>query len=307
MLFRSMSLFEIVPECVEMLRIKAGENTNEMVSFVDPSIPESLMGDEFRIKQILINLLSNSIKFTENGEISLSVNCIGKIGQSCQLEFSVTDTGIGMSKEFLKKIFVPFEQEDSFMSRRYDGSGLGLSICKNLIDLMGGTMKVESELGKGSRITFTLAADVTAESYTKPETADALSLKDITINDKKILLVDDVEINRIIVLELLNGHDVKVDEAANGREALELYMTSPLHHYDCILMDIQMPVLNGYEATTAIRGSGREDSSIPIIAMTANALKEDIDHALECGMNDHLSKPLDFDLFINAINKYCTQ
>ena len=305
--YAPMNLFEVVPECVEMLRIKAGENTNELIPYVDSSIPKALMCDEFRIKQILINLLSNSIKFTENGEISLSVNCIGKTDRSYQLEFSVTDTGIGMSEEFLEKIFVPFEQEDSFMSRRYEGSGLGLSICKNLIDIMGGTMKVESELGKGSKITFTLAADVAAESYTKPETADILPLKDISLNDKKILLADDVEINRMIALELLNEYDVKVDEAADGREALELYMASPVHHYDCILMDIQMPMLNGYEATQAIRESGRVDSSIPIIAMTANALKEDIDRALECGMNDHLSKPLDFDLFINTINKYCAQ
>jgi len=302
--YAPMNVFEIVAECVEMLRIKAGENTNELVSSVDSAIPENLMGDEFRIKQILINLLSNSIKFTENGEISLTVNCIGEIGRSFRLEFSVTDTGIGMSKDFLEKVFVPFEQEDSFMSRRYAGSGLGLSICKNLIDIMGGIMEIESELGKGSRITFTLAADVVPENYTKPETADFPALKDISINGKRILLADDVEINRMIVLELLNEHNVEIDEAVNGREALEQYMASPLHHYDCILMDIQMPVLNGYDATTAIRGSGRKDSSIPIIAMTANALKEDIDHALECGMNDHLSKPLDFNLFIKTISKY---
>jgi len=301
-----MSVSGLVGECVDMLLSKARENNDELLSYVDPGIPESLIGDEFRLKQIILNLLSNAIKFTKDGNISIDVACAEKTDRNYLLRFSVADTGIGMSEEFLGKIFTPFEQEDNFLSRRYVGSGLGLSISHNLVTLMGGSMEVYSKLGEGSRFVFTIRFEGIAEDQSYLLNNDDFTEEGVSIAGKKLLLADDIEINRAIVIELLADCGVKIDEAVDGEEAVDKFMNSPLHYYDCILMDIQMPKLDGYNATQSIRRSHREDCDVPIIAMTANALKEDIDHALESGMNDHLAKPIDFELCIKTVKKYCT-
>jgi CheY-like chemotaxis protein len=272
---------------------------------VDSEIPPTLLGDEFRIKQVILNLLSNAVKFTENGRVSLDIVCSEKADDGCLLTFSITDTGIGMSEEFLGKIFTPFEQEDSFLSRRHVGTGLGLSISHNLVELMGGEMKVESKAGEGSRFAFSILFGYTAELPQSLILKEGDTQEDISLAGKRLLLVDDVEINRMIVCELLENSGVEIDQADDGQKAFDTFMQASLYYYDCILMDIQMPNINGYKATQLIRGSGREDSNIPIIAMTANALKEDVDAALKAGMNDHLAKPIDFGLCISTIKKYC--
>ena len=300
-----MDIGGLVKECTSMLALRAGENNNELQSSVDDEIPAWVIGDEFRIKQILINLLSNSSKFTENGTISVEAVCLGKNDCKCVVQYAVTDTGIGMSETFLQRIFTPFEQEDSFLSRRYEGSGLGLSISNNLVKLMGGTMEVTSELGKGSRFVFTLSFNITDVGQEQSQETKITADDDISIAGKRLLLVDDVEINRTIMLELLNGNGLEIDEATDGEEALNKYLSSAPGYYDCILMDVQMPKMDGYKATTAIRAAQREDNNVPVIAMTANVLKEDISLTMECGMNDHLAKPIDFDLCIRTIKKYC--
>jgi len=305
--YAPMDINGLIDECVSMLTLRAQENKNELLSRVETAIPAWVIGDEFRIKQILLNLLSNSSKFTENGKIRIEADCLQTDGRICTVQFVVSDTGIGMSKAFLQKIFAPFEQEDSFLSRRYEGSGLGLSISKNLVTLMGGTMDVSSELGKGSRFVFTLSFEITSgeqkESHELKDTND----ENISIIDKRLLLVDDVEINRMIVLEVLNGSGLEIEEAADGEEALNKYLDSPPGYYDCILMDLQMPKMDGYQATAAIRAAQRIDNDVPVIAMTANALKEDIDRTIEFGMDAHLAKPIDFELCIKTIKKYCAQ
>jgi signal transduction histidine kinase/ActR/RegA family two-component response regulator len=302
-----LNIFTAVAECVDMVAPRAAENKVELVSQVDAQIPVALLGDEFRIKQIILNLLSNAVKFTENGKVSIEVKCTGTTESGSSLSFSVADTGIGMSEAFLSKIFLPFEQEDSFLSRRYVGTGLGLSISYNLVELMGGEIKVESQLGVGSRFTFSLFlehAEDLPEAAISPDENEAAELS-LTVRGKRILLVDDVEINRMIVCELLADSGMEIDEAADGKEAWDKFMQNPPYYYDCILMDIQMPNLDGYKATELIRQSGRADSDVPVVAMTANALTEDIEAARQAGMNDHLSKPIDFELCIEVIKKYC--
>ena len=301
--YAPLNIAEIVGECVSMLMQRAGDNNNRLLQKVDPGIPFALTGDEFRIKQILLNLLSNSVKFTKDGEISTEVRCLETNGKKYTLEFTVTDTGIGMSKDFLGRIFTPFEQEENYLSRNYQGTGLGLSISNNLVALMGGTMKVESELNKGSRFTFILDFDPAEYKPAASVKAEISQDTAISLAGRKILLVDDIEINRSIIIEVLGGTGLEIDQASDGEEGLNKYLKSPPGHYNCILMDVQMPRMDGYKATAAIRGCGRDDCNLPIIAMTANALKEDITAALESGMNGHLAKPIDFELCIKLINK----
>ena len=303
--YAPIDICKLVGECVNMLMMRAQENNNVLLSSVGPTIPAWVVGDEFRIKQILINLLSNSSKFTENGAIRIEADCLCRDDHECTVQFTVADTGIGMSDAFLQKIFTPFEQEDSFLSRRYAGSGLGLSISYNLVKLMGGQMEVTSEMGKGSCFVFTLTFELASAG--QPDTAESGSGTDVSVSiaGKRLLLVDDVEINRMIVLELLRDSGLIIEEATDGEEAFNKYLQSPPGYYDCILMDVQMPKMDGYKTTEAIRASQRVDNNVPVVAMTANALKEDIDRTLECGMNDHLAKPIDFDLCIRKIRKYC--
>ena len=302
-----MNLRKAAEECVELLSLRAEENKISLVLSIDPNLPELLAGDEFRIRQILINLLSNAVKFTAEGRVSLDIAVRERGENTCVVLFTVTDTGIGMSEEFLKKIFTPFEQEDSFLSRRYEGSGLGLSISYNLTALMGGDMTVESELGKGSRFMFSIPFDIIeriepAGEETNKKAAETVK---ISLRGKRILIVDDIEINRLIVFELLENTGADFDEAGDGKEAYEKFMQSPVNYYDCILMDIQMPEMDGYTATGAIRASGRADHTVPIIAMTANALKEDIERAAAAGMSDHIAKPLDFNICLMKLKQWC--
>ena len=296
-------LKELAGECLEFFELHAKENEIILMSSIDAALPETLIGDIFRIRQIIINLLSNAVKFTVKGKVSLDIQLTERVENQCIVLFTVTDTGIGMSDEFLSKIFTPFEQEDSYLSKRYEGSGLGLSISYNLVELMGGKMNVDSILGTGSRFTFSIPFDITVvreKDVKKPARVETGSL-----HGKRILLVDDIEINRIIICELFTDTGVLLDEADDGEEAFKKYMDSAPGYYNCIFMDIQMPKMDGYAATGAIRTSGRADHGIPVIAMTANALKEDIDSAFAAGMNDHIAKPIDFNDCLNKAVRWC--
>ena len=302
----AIKLATVINECVDLLMFKAKEKDIALVSSVSADVPEVLLGDEFRIRQILINLLSNAVKFTDEGQVSLDVAVVSNDGESLRISFSVSDTGIGISGDFLSKIFLPFEQEDSFLSRRYQGSGLGLSISYNLAALMGGSMTASSEPGEGSRfeliIPFGFADGLTAEDGEPGADAPI----EYAFEGKRILLADDIDINRLIFIEIFNGSGIGIDEAVDGDETLRKYKLSPPGFYDCVLMDIQMPKMNGYDVAKAIRGcTDRSDNDIPIIAMTANALKEDVDLALASGMDDHIAKPVDFDECKKKVARYC--
>ena len=300
-----MNLRAAAEGCAELLTLRAKENNIELMCGIDPNLPGTLIGDEFRIRQILINLLSNAVKFTAEGQVSLDVRVSEQNAESCAVTFTVADTGIGMSQEFLTKIFTPFEQEDSFLSRRYEGSGLGLSISYNLAALMGSDMTVESKLGQGSRFCFTVSFDIAEMPEEETASAESEETAADSLKGKRILLADDIDINRMIVLELFAATGAELEEAGNGEEAYQKFLRSPTGYYDCILMDIQMPKMDGYTATAAIRAAAREDNNIPIIAMTANALKEDVDRATAAGMSDHIAKPIDFEVCLKKAKQWC--
>ena len=253
-----------------------------------------VVGDRLRLKQVLINLLGNAVKFTpEQGEITFSVGVSAVDDSSLRVLFAVKDTGIGISAAQKAKLFSAFEQADSTISVKFGGTGLGLAISQNLVGMMGGVITVESELGEGSEFSFALTLPLAQE----PEGLDGDSDWTGAVPNfagKRMLLAEDIDINRVILCELLSETHIEVDEAEDGQVAVEMFAASTPGTYDIIFMDIQMPRLNGYEATRAIRALGHPDArTIPIIAMTAHAYQDDIQNAMDAGMNSHLSKPVD--------------
>ena len=256
------------------------------------NVPNVVVGDDMRLSQILLNLLSNAVKFTpERGTISLEAAVVESNSQSYVLEVKVQDTGIGMSQEQQQRLFQSFEQADASISKRFGGSGLGLVISKNLAELMGGGISLQSELGEGSCFTVRVRLGVSDLQF--------IERKDIRAEHNfagcMVLVVEDIDINREIIIEILGGMDIQVESAVNGQEAVDLFLKNPMR-YDLILMDVQMPIIDGYTSTRTIRGSGVPNAQdIPIMAMTANAFAEDVEHCRAAGMNDHIAKPIEFD------------
>jgi signal transduction histidine kinase len=279
---------------------------------VDEKIPDALISDDQRVTQVVINLLSNAVKFTDdNGKIALKASLLGEEDGLYEIQIEVADTGIGMNEEQIGRLFGSFEQAESGTSRKYGGTGLGLAISKNIVDLLGGSIRVKAKPGEGSQFFFTFKAQAgagsTKDSLTGP-TADALSgatpeAPEISLKGKRILLAEDIEINREIVLELLDSTGIEIDCANNGAEALEKFTAAP-QSYDLILLDCMMPVMDGYEATQSIRALDVPQArTVPIVAMTANVFKEDVDKCLASGMNDHIGKPIDFNKLLAILRK----
>ena len=258
-----------------------------------------VIGDKLRLKQVLINLLSNAIKFTDaHGHVGFDVSILSESTEDVCIRFVVKDSGIGMSEEQIMRLFKPFEQADSSIAARFGGMGLGLSISNSLVQKMGGTISVKSVLGGGAKFSFELLFKKGERSLQQVNEYD----REIDFSDARILLVEDIDINRLIVEELLAPTNVMIEEAENGCEAVEMLKRSKPGYYQLILMDIQMPEMNGYEATTQIRMLSRPEArDIPIIAMTANAYKEDIAQSLSAGMSGHIGKPIDVDELIKTL------
>lgn len=256
-----------------------------------------LLGDELRLSQIMINFLSNAVKFTEQGEIVVTIRQMMLREGNVDLLLRVHDTGQGMDPNFVYRIFRPFEQESIETGKKYGGTGLGMAITDQLVHLMGGQILVESLPGKGSDFTVYLTlpqaeddeqASVTGRAEDQNQYEDAFQ-------DCRILMAEDNDINAMIAVELLEGMGAKVDVAQNGQLALEAFQAKPEHYYDFILMDVQMPVLDGRAATRALRALDRSDATeIPIFALSADAFIEDERLSMESGMNGHYSKPIDF-------------
>jgi len=266
--------------------------------------------DSVRIRQIFINLLSNAVKFTpEGGQISFGFECLGRdemISHDC---FKIRDTGIGMSREFIEnRLFKPFSQEQSMLSTQYAGSGLGLSIVYSLVEMMGGHIEVESELGKGTTFTLYLdlkrVSDEEAKRFLqngKSQTSTMVKL----LKGRNILLVEDHPLNAEITMRILKKAGCHVVWADDGSKGVQTFLQSAPHYYDAVLMDIRMPVMNGLEAAKAIRRLNRTDAlTVPIIAMTANAYDEDVQKTIEAGMNSHLAKPVEAVKLYDTLVKY---
>jgi two-component system, sensor histidine kinase len=252
--------------------------------FFDPAISPVLMGDPYRLNQVLINLISNAIKFTEKGKVDISCDVLNDSLLSQTIQITVKDTGIGMEANFLDCLFEKFSQEDASVTRQHGGTGLGMSICKDLINLMGGEIHVKSKKGIGSTILLKIKFDKgTFENL--PE-KPIFEVDSKILVDKKVLLVDDNQMNRLVAATILANYGAIITTAQNGKEAVEILEKIP---FNIVLMDIQMPVMDGVEATAIIRS--KISKELPIIALTANAIKGDNDKYLAAGMNGYLSKP----------------
>ncbi len=323
----STALFEIVNDILDFSKIEAGKLDLELVDFslhaavrsvgdmlsgkvrekgisyssqIAPEIPSNLHGDEVRLRQVLVNLVGNAVKFTESGGVAVQVFLDSRNESTMILRFEVTDIGIGISPEKIETLFNPFSQEDGSISRRFGGTGLGLAISSELVSVMGGDIGVDSRKGEGSTFWFTSTFRTVDESF-DANTSDRNETFDLY--GCRILLAEDNAVNQKLAVVLLEKMGCVVDVAHNGVEAVHALSSGP---YDLVLMDMQMPEMDGFEATRIIRDatSGVMNHDIPIIAMTAMAVKDDREECLAAGMNGYISKPVDPRLLAFAVRKH---
>lgn len=269
------------------------------------AVDDYYIGDDTKLKQVLINILGNAVKFTEKGgEVSLDVERAARFDGQSTLRFTIKDTGIGMDREYLPKIFEVFSQEDESNTTSYGGSGLGLAITKNIVEMMNGDITVESEKGVGSVFTV----DVTLKDSEQKSDVEKTPIEEATeidLTGRRILLAEDMLINAEIMKQLLMMKGIEAVHAENGQQAVGMFTENAAGYFDAILMDVRMPVMDGLAATEAIRASGKADSkTIPIIAMTANAFDEDVQRSLQAGMNAHLAKPVEPELLYKTIGEF---
>ena len=262
-----------------------------------------LIGSPEYVKRVMMNILSNAVKYNrENGHIYIScIEIPSEQPEMTTMEFVCRDTGIGMAEEFQKCVFEPFAQEHTGSRTKFAGTGLGMPIAKNLVEKMGGTITFESEEGAGTTFVIRVPFRIDTDRDSKAETGEKT---EASIRGLHILLAEDNELNMEIAEFLLQNEGAEVTKAWNGQEVVELFRKSAPGEFNVILMDVMMPVMNGYEATKMIRSLCREDAKrIPIIAMTANAFTEDRIRAKEAGMDEHIAKPVDMELLIKVIHK----
>ena len=276
-----------------------------------PELRDNVLGDKLRLKQLLLNILANAIKYTPPyGSISLEVReTHSRLHDTIGYEFIITDNGIGMDSEFAAKIFEPFARASDSRTSEIEGTGLGMTIALNIARMMNGTIDVQSTLGEGSSFKATVYLHPHQQIHSSKASAPAAGidrLQEIACRGKQVLLVEDNELNLEIAVELLKYAGLEITIAKNGLEGLDKFKAAPPGTYTLILMDIQMPVMNGLEAAKAIRALPVKDAqTIPIVAMTANAFPEDIAATLQAGMNEHLSKPIDLEQFHSILQKWC--
>lgn len=296
------NLKELCDDTLVLCKLRASDNG---ITMQDNSLPYAtgpyMIGSPTHIRQIMINLLDNSIKYNKHGgSVTFSSKTKPLDNGRALFCFSVSDTGIGMTPKFLKHIYEPFAQEGDDARSKFQGTGMGMPIVKSLIELMGGTIEISSEVGVGSTFNVQIPLDIDKNPQARADTVERVL--DCSLADMNVLLAEDNELNAEIAQTLLESEGVVVTCAANGNEVVDLYLSHPAGSFDAILMDIMMPGMDGYEATRAIRLSEKVDAAdIPIIALTANAFAEDAKAAHDAGMNAHLSKPLDFNKLKNIL------
>ena len=302
------NLVQVVQEIGDMFATQM--ETKKINFVVDTSQVKNkfVICDKNRINRILLNLTSNAYKFTpEGGKISITLLQTGADEKFGNYELRVKDSGIGMSEEFAREVFEPFTRERTSTVSGIQGTGLGMAITKNFTDLMNGKISVKTAKGKGTEFILNFNFAIIDKIEVEEEKISAES-QEIDFTQKKLLLVEDIEVNREIALMVLEEFGFQVDYAVNGQDAVEKFSKSKPGDFDAILMDIQMPVMNGYEATKKIRAlENSELAKIPIIAMTANAFSEDVENAKAAGMNAHIAKPLDVPKMIETLKEILTE
>ena len=264
--------------------------------------------DETHFSEIVMNIMSNAIKYTgADGEITCAIRQEdGDNEQMCNTVFSITDTGIGMSEEYISHIFEAFSRERTSTVSGVEGAGLGMGIVKKLVDLMGGEITVSSAIGEGSVFTVSLPCRISSEEEAKAKRADT-DIDKTSLKGRRVLLTEDNNINAEIATELLSDEGLIIERAKDGVDCVEMLEKAPDDYYDIILMDLRMPLMDGYEAAAKIRRiDDRKKADIPIIALTANAFSEDKDNAIKAGMNDHVPKPIDMNVLLPAMQKLIT-
>ncbi len=304
------SLQQSLDQLAALTLLNAQEKGLALAMDVDPDVPDSLVGDAMRLHQVLTNLVNNAIKFTPQGEVRVHVQCLERHIHSVVLGFEVCDTGIGLNAEQCAKLFHPFVQGDSSTTRQYGGTGLGLTIARRLVEMMDGSIRVQSEPGKGSRFLFTAHLGLPPLAPTTTPAAQAASHEPKSLHrgtpgearrahlrGARVLLVDDNDINQELAYDILTDAGMVVDVANNGAEAVAMVAENA---YDAVLMDWQMPVMDGFEATRRIRAEPRF-ATLPILAMTANAMSGDRGRCLAVGMSDHIPKPMDIDKLLSTL------
>ncbi|ELA6649093.1 MULTISPECIES: ATP-binding protein [Vibrio] len=295
--YTSYDLRELLDDVISLHSVKAKQKNLQLLSDIDPHLPIEVQGDATRLKQVLNNLLSNAIKFTERGHVKLLVALSRLDGETAHIRFRVVDSGIGIAKEHQQAIFERFQQADGSTTRKYGGTGLGLAIAAQLVNLMGGEIQLTSELGLGSCFEFSIPVAVINAQSTYTDQLNVLDFRkaeDNEIspqdNDKPwVLVVEDTIVNQKVVRIMLEKLGVRVSVANHGEEALQLCDQQP---FDLIFMDCQMPVMDGFIATERIRKMGEWGKHVPIIALSANVIKEDQQHCFDVGMNEFVAKPV---------------
>ena len=330
-------LLGIINDILDMSRIESGRMTvkNEEFSFakalaqvntmisgqcrdkgieyecrVKGAVDDYYIGDDMKLRQVMLNILGNAVKFTPSGgTVTFVVEAVARFNGKTTLRLIIRDTGIGMSQEFLPRLFDAFSQEDSSSTNRYGSTGLGMAITRSIIELMNGTISVESEKHKGTTFTVTVTlTDCDRKTIREEEPAlqprkDEKPVRETAdLRCRRILLAEDVTVNAEIMMMVLSMREIQVDHAENGRIAVEMFEEHEEGYYDAVLMDMRMPEMDGLEATRRIRAMNRSDAkSIPIIALTANAFDEDVQHSMQAGLNAHLSKPVEPDILFETL------
>ena len=297
---------DILNNAISQVKVKSDRKGLKISKIIDENVPEILNGDPFRLQQIATNLLDNSVKNTDEGEVEIRVNFVENNKSNIKLQFSVYDTGIGMSEEQIEKVFIPFYQAEAEARRKQEGTGLGLSICQSFIKLYGGTIWVESELGKGTTVFFTASFDISqklSDDRLKKDSEKFYAHDSVILEQFQgiqVLMVEDNEINQDVLNEMLHTVGMIVTIANNGIEAIN-YLK--YNDFDIVLMDIRMPDMDGYETTSEIRKI-KSFKELPIIAVTASAMVDDIERCILASMNDYISKPINKVLLFQTMAKW---
>lgn len=294
-------LHQVVQECLSVVEVRARTKGLTLVRTLTPDLPPQLLGDPGRIRQVLNNLCDNAIKFTGRGELTVQIQLKGDEMAGFEAQLSVTDTGVGIAPEKHKAIFDAFNQADASTTRQFGGTGLGLTICTRLVELMGGRMWVESVVGLGSTFHFTARlghVPLLAEAV-RPDEPGAT---DLAQRQLTVLLVEDHPVNQLLVTALLGKWNHRVILAKNGQEAVDIF---PSQRWDIVLMDIQMPVMGGMEATAIIRSQEAPYQRVPIVAITANAMETDRHACQLVGMDDYMAKPFNAAGLAEMLARHC--
>lgn len=289
------SVKKLVKDIVRANTNGANERENGISLLIDDNIPDYLLGDSLRLGQVLNNLVSNAIKFTEKGFVSVRVDLAELNATSAVIKFSVIDTGVGIAPENLRGIFLPFMQASTSITRKYGGTGLGLAITRKILQLINSDIEVETKVGKGSKFFFSVELSIVATNPENPYEYDTI---DFDLKQARILLAEDTMFNVFYATQLLESWNSRVEVAENGQIAVDMMKTG---HYDLILMDLHMPVMDGYTATIKIR---EFNTTIPIVALTASVSGNVREKVIESGMQDYVTKPLNPDEFFIKVRKY---